>query len=106
MDRIATQTRRAICENGEIRGHWVIVINPLCRIRAVDFSTWLCMVALVAVSPRPDLHRLRANRAERCPIRHRSTYRRKGQDSGGEPNSGSHALPWGESGLKADGYPQ
>ena len=58
------------------------------------------MVAEVAVPPRSDLH-LRANRAERCPIRLRRNYRQKGQDSGGEPNSGSQVLPWGESGLIA-----
>ena len=54
------------------------------------------MVAEVAVFPRSDLH-LRANRAERCPFRPRSTDKQKGWDSGGEPISGQPSgFPWGE----------
>ena len=59
------------------------------------------MVGSVAVPRGLTCTHLRANRAERCPIRLRRNYRQKGQGSDGEPNSGSHALPWGESGLIA-----
>jgi hypothetical protein len=53
------------------------------------------MVAEVAA--RSDLH-LRANRAERCPFRPRSTDEQEGWDSGGEPiiSGRPSGFPWGE----------